>query len=279
MQDQIYNSAIGSGFLLNTLRYRKNKKQDVPIDEMKDLSLNDLPYSEDDINDFKTFFKACNLRTEKDELIITMKKTIELRRKIFQNEKTHIFQSFPFYFASPDLVSLARNQCNKCAIIFFCQFACIQVLEDFNMMFPEINAESLSEKWTKIEPNIAELNEPKFDKCIDDVDITINHFLAVYKSLKPQRISFDQAVKSLIIINKVASFLYIILNNFNSVQINIIFIISQDPLSDPMKNLNRSNQYPYIICIGSNAENVHFFIDLLGNLLKVCSEYLCSTSE
>lgn len=114
-QDMLYNSAANSGFLLNTLRYRMRKEKpydhassEVPTDEMNELSLNGSPLSEDERNNLLIFFRSCNLRTEKDQLIDKMKKTIDFRREVLRDEKTQIMQSFPFYFDDPKLVCWAR---------------------------------------------------------------------------------------------------------------------------------------------------------------------------
>lgn len=114
-QDMLYNPAASTGFFLNTLRYRMNKKKllassDVPIDEMNNLSLSGAPTSEGEKNDLLIFFRSCNLRTEMSELIKTMKRTVDFRREVMRDVNTQIMQSFPFYFSEPKLV------CSTCVI-------------------------------------------------------------------------------------------------------------------------------------------------------------------
>lgn len=224
----IYNNATGSGFFLNTLRYRINKtkqhvQSEVPVDEMNDLSLNDSPLTENERNELLIFFRSCNLRSEKDELINTMKKTIDFRRELLQDEKTQIMQSFPFYFADPNLVCLARNRCLMSPIHVMKFFVIFQILQDFIIMFPKIDSMSLFEKWTRMQSKIDCMNQPKLDASFDDLDIDINQFLGIYNNLRPQRSQFVNVVKSLIIFDKVRTRTSLIhekkLNTFESKQI------------------------------------------------------------
>lgn len=203
----VYNSASGTGYLYNTLRYRMQRMKPDSVtplmDEMENLSLDgDRSMSEDEKNGLLMFFRSCNLRTEKDELITTLKRTIAFRRMLLQDEKKPIIEMFPFYFAEPTLVCTSRNNSHD---IFSMnnRIHSFQILQDFEIMFPDIDSQSLVTKWPVLQPKIDKMQKPKLDASIDKLDVSINQFLTICNRLKPQRTQFATVVNNFIVFDKV----------------------------------------------------------------------------
>lgn len=54
------------------------------------------------------YFKTCMIERDKDVLKIKMQQTIKLREATIRKREVKFFESFPFYFVSPDLVNIVE---------------------------------------------------------------------------------------------------------------------------------------------------------------------------
>lgn len=120
MQDLLYNTSKSTGYIHNILRYRKQKMKPKPIsvdrvseetdefeltEDIKDLSLHEKTYTEEEKSEIFTFFKSCFVQKEKALLLEKLEKTVKLRSEMMKMRQTNIAEWFPFYFSSPDIVS------------------------------------------------------------------------------------------------------------------------------------------------------------------------------
>lgn len=100
-QDLLYNSGKSSGFIFNTLAYRKKRAKSLlalegKIDVTQALEACSIheereegeELTEDEINKILAYFKSCLVKEEQPELIEKMKKTRMMRSNICFPENT-----------------------------------------------------------------------------------------------------------------------------------------------------------------------------------------------
>lgn len=76
-------------------------------------------YSQEENENFLSFFKSCVVANEKPLLIERLEQTITLRCSLLNQDSLNILTAFPFYFHSPDLVSPFRSSAsNKIKTVF-----------------------------------------------------------------------------------------------------------------------------------------------------------------
>lgn len=120
-QDLLYNSGKSSGFIFNTLAYRKKKAKSVIVLEdnnnadiaqaLEACSINEegKEIPEDDINNILAYFKSCLVSEEQPELIEKMRETETIRSNILLSDNHDLQETFPFYFSCPKLVSMITD--------------------------------------------------------------------------------------------------------------------------------------------------------------------------
>lgn len=115
----LYNSAKSCGFIYNILKYRKYRARphlteinsDIEtdaIDAVQNLTL-DENITKEKKQEILLFFKICLVQSERSALLEKLRTTIKLRCEILKDEKLDSREVFPFYYTSPDIVSLKIN--------------------------------------------------------------------------------------------------------------------------------------------------------------------------
>lgn len=60
--------------------------------------------------EYLLYFKTCIVGRDKDVLKIKMQQTIKLREATIRKREVKFFETFPFYFVSPDLVNMIEKK-------------------------------------------------------------------------------------------------------------------------------------------------------------------------
>lgn len=218
IQDLLYNARNKSGLLYYKMVYKKYGKgaqeiensengdgcvMDVGTDE-KDIGTDDLTYNEE--LEHLLFFRTCVVSRDKEILKIRMKQTISLREKTLKTKLTKFPEIFPFYFVSPDLVSLLTVfKIFKYAAIFkYVLYDDVQqILYDYELRFEKIDSQALINKWPKIEKNLLFL--------IDRIEVTnrlkmfndsIGYFLILLQSFTIKK-KLEDCINKLIVFTDV----------------------------------------------------------------------------
>lgn len=103
----MFDPAKCKGFLYYKL---KNNRTETSTLVTNTASVNEREYTDDEINDLKTYFKTCVVSEQKDELLKKLEETIEIRKILLKDSETNFSEIFPFYFVSPDTVSIVTDR-------------------------------------------------------------------------------------------------------------------------------------------------------------------------
>lgn len=140
-------------------------------------------------------------------------------------------------------------------------------MEDYDIRYPDLNSNALFETWPMVSEKIVSWREPKFKRDYDLIDKNINHIITLFKRIQPKRVSLNQALRSFLVFFSVCfkskSLTYVI------IVINLKFSFYQDPLTDPVKTITSKDCHPHIIIIGSEINNVHYYIHVKSHLIPV----------
>lgn len=129
-QDILYDPKHRKGLVYHKLAYRQYGKKDRIEDELQNLTISEQVEDENNTNtldpneelELLLYFRTCIVNRDKEILKIKLKQTIELRETLIKKKDTVFYQSFPFYFVSPDLViyfSLFIEKNFNCEYCFF----------------------------------------------------------------------------------------------------------------------------------------------------------------
>lgn len=113
LQDLLYNPKNNSGYLVNKLKYEKQRSTQ---NKRKSLNLNHSA-SEDDVDFFKTCVYNNKNKAECDLLKIRLKKTVKQRSLMLNDRNLNIEANFPCMLLHHELV--IGTQIEFCVFISF----------------------------------------------------------------------------------------------------------------------------------------------------------------